>query len=458
MWLLQTRALLVDAYRELNAKKMFWIVMVISALIMGAIACLGVYEGGMSVLWWKFDNPVINAVTMPPEVFYKLTFVSFAIPVWLAWGATILALISTASMIPDFVSGGSIELSLAKPIGRIRLFLTKYLCGLLFVVLQVGVFSLGAFLVIGLRGGAWEPGLFLAVPLITVFFSYLFCVCALVGLLTRSTIAALLLTMLFWLLLFAVNTTDGIMLTFDTRAQMTVQRHEERIERFRELGPQRDAALNAYRDAMASAGLGDAFEAPPLPAEQASEPPVEGESEPSDGSVDERGAFVEGVWIPAAPSDNAELRRLQREAESMQNRWARSQRYIENTVEPGLEAARRSAEDWSRWQGIIFASKTALPKTSETIELLRRWVVSAAELPTFDEQGEGGGPDMNEQALFGGMRSPGSLEVDTSSSEFNEAVRERYDARSVWWVLGTSLAFQFVVLGIACGIFSRRDF
>jgi hypothetical protein len=37
-------------------------------------------------------------------------------------------------------------------------------------------------------------------------------------------------------------------------------------------------------------------------------------------------------------------------------------------------------------------------------------------------------------------------------------VQEQIKDRPVWWVVGTSLAFEAVVLGIACWVFCRRDF
>jgi hypothetical protein len=37
-------------------------------------------------------------------------------------------------------------------------------------------------------------------------------------------------------------------------------------------------------------------------------------------------------------------------------------------------------------------------------------------------------------------------------------VEEAKRNRTVAWVLGTSIAFEVVVLGIACWIFRRRDF
>jgi hypothetical protein len=37
-------------------------------------------------------------------------------------------------------------------------------------------------------------------------------------------------------------------------------------------------------------------------------------------------------------------------------------------------------------------------------------------------------------------------------------MQEHYDSVSAWYILGTSLAFEAVVLGFACFLFYRRDF
>ena len=208
----QTLALLAAAYRELNARKLFWVTMGINLLVVALFASLGINERGVSFLVWTFDADFFNTKIISPELFYKWQFVIWGIPWWLSWIATILGLVTTAGMIPDLITAGSIDTLLSKPIGRVRLFLTKYVSGLLFLALQVLVFTTGCFLVIWIRGGAIEPRLFLAVPIVVLFFSYLFAFCAFVGMVTRSTMAALLLTILFWFLVFLVNAADDIVL------------------------------------------------------------------------------------------------------------------------------------------------------------------------------------------------------------------------------------------------------
>jgi len=46
---------------------------------------------------------------------------------------------------------------------------TKFAAALLFVTLQVGIFTLACFLVLGVRGGAWLWGLFLTIPIMVCF-------------------------------------------------------------------------------------------------------------------------------------------------------------------------------------------------------------------------------------------------------------------------------------------------
>jgi hypothetical protein len=198
----QTVAILIDAYRDLQARKLFWTVIILNILAMSLFALFGANDHALTFLWYEPFGRFLKPVD------YKILYSNVVVGLWFTWIATILALISTAGIFPDLLTSGSIGLYLAKPISRLRLFFTKYLAGLLFVALQVSIFALMSFVVLGLRGGLWEPGLFLAIPLVLLFFSYLFGICTLLGIWTRSTIAALLLTLLAWGGIFTVDFAD----------------------------------------------------------------------------------------------------------------------------------------------------------------------------------------------------------------------------------------------------------
>jgi ABC-type transport system involved in multi-copper enzyme maturation permease subunit len=212
----QTWAVFLEAYRNLNSKKLFWLVLILSGIVVAAFACVGINENGVKIAIWQIDSNVLNIKQMAPDLFYKSMFVLIGIRIWLSLFATILAVISTAGIFPDLLTSGSIDLFVSKPISRLRLFITEYAAGLLFVALQVTIFSAACFLVIGLRGGVWEPGLFLAVPIMVCFFSYLFSISSLLGVVTRSTVAALLLTLLFWLFVWAIGAAENTLLELKT--------------------------------------------------------------------------------------------------------------------------------------------------------------------------------------------------------------------------------------------------
>lgn len=385
----QTMALLVDAYRELCAKKLFWITMVLSVLVVVVFAMVGINEKGMKFLVWQlpadFGGATITSETLPPGLLYRTMFSSLAVPFWLSWVAVILGLISTAGMIPDLIQSGTIEAVLSRPIGRVRLLLTKFVGGLLFMTLQVGVFSALAFLVIGVRGGSWAWEIFLAVPIVVAMFSYLFAICVLLGLVTRSTIAALLLTMLIWMIVFIVNMGDGIAVSIheSIKAQQRVQ--EARVERMERNATQ--VLLDEHNAERADEGL--------EPVEALDPPPTDED--------------LEGRHVMLA-SNKADL--------------------IE------LESGERLA---SRWRGGIYAVKTLLPKTQETINLLERWTVDREALQQL------GGP-------------PSDDDDERAMEEGQQATSDALGNRPLWWILGTSFLFEAFVLGLAMLIFKRRDF
>ena len=302
-------------------------------------------------------------------------FTTLGITFWLSWIATILAIISTAGIFPDLVERGGIDLVLSRPIGRTRLFLLKYLSGLLFTALQVTVFTVGSFLVIGLRGGAWEPGLLVAIPIVVVFYSYLFAICAVIGLLTRSTIAALLLTILAWVLVFCVHVAESGLLTVGRIFEQEVTAYDRSLERHAE----RLATLD---------------------------------------DPENPGRFD----------------------------------FLRETIDR-IEERREKAVTRRRRIGIAhdvtFVVMTVLPKTTETIGLLERWLVDLADLPDMEPPGEN--EDLANLVTGEGDFQP---DMDRISWELSEIIR----GRSVAWVLGSSLGFEAVLLALGAWIFARRDF
>lgn len=382
--MIQTWAIFKESYLHLNSKKLFWVSLIISGLIVLTFGAIGIDEDGMSFLFWDLPFP-LNSSWLAPGFFYKFAFAQFGVRLWLTWGATILALVCTAGIIPEFLSGGSIDVTLSKPISRLRLFLTKYAAAMLFVALQVGVFAGASFLVIGLRGGTWEPAILLSIPLVVIFFSYIYAVCVLLGVLTRSTVAALLLTLLIWMGFFAVHLTESALLMFRTQT-------EQQVQWLREDVASREATLESAR------------------------------AEPKEGIVN---------TLRSGFNVNSKEAELTRRREQLADK------------EESLRAV-------VAWHTGVVAAKTALPKTSETIGLLERRLIDMADLSGFADD-EGG-----VQMQFDDEDD--DLPVPRDDAAVSRAIVEKSRARSVWWIIGTSLIFEAVVVGLAARIFCRRDF
>lgn len=403
----QTIALLIDAYRELNARKMFWISLIISGVVMVAFALLGISDNGLKLLGLNLPMPV-------PQFWYKYLFSTLIIGLWVSVGAMILALISTASIFPDLLAGGSIDLYLSKPISRLRLFLTKYFGGLLFVLLQATVFTVASYLVFGLRGGQWRTTLLLIIPLTTLLFSYLFAVCVLVGVVTRSTIAAILVTCLFWLLSFAASYTEQGMFAYRSM-QFAESRALERQARLL------DAEIDAGRKS---------------------------------GSIVNAFGFRESL--------------LRGRQEALQRR---------------ADEAAASGHSLDTAYRVVRGIATIVPKTGETINLLDRKLFSDEDLQQMrDEMADSGGmggrqrrrppPPLPPPNVSTTSPTTGPADQAVASAELARQVEQRRAAqmeaqeeadrltrsRSISWVLGTSIAFEVVVLSIAAWVFCRRDY
>ena len=109
----------------------------------------------------------------------------------------IFAISATAFFVPRMLEKGAADTLFSKPVGRGMLLFSRYLAGLLFVavlaVTLVGGMHLG-FLV---SSGYSDPGFLWSIVTLIYVFALLHGVSILVGVFTRSTVAAILLTLVF---------------------------------------------------------------------------------------------------------------------------------------------------------------------------------------------------------------------------------------------------------------------
>jgi ABC-type transport system involved in multi-copper enzyme maturation permease subunit len=136
---------------------------------------------------------------------------SVTIQLWIGSMMTLLvSLIITAFFIPNMLRKGTIDLLLVKPIHRSTLLVYKYIGGLTFIFISTAVAILGIWLALGLRSGVWANSFLLMIFVYTFFFAILYSISALFGVLTRSSIVAILATCGIWFFLFLVGVLHGI--------------------------------------------------------------------------------------------------------------------------------------------------------------------------------------------------------------------------------------------------------
>jgi ABC-type transport system involved in multi-copper enzyme maturation permease subunit len=205
--------LLLDSLRLLRARVLFWITLVISALVAVIYLSIGFNPEGISLLFGALDikSEMFNTGSGLAEVLYLGIFSDVLVGFWLSWVAVILAIISCAPIFPDFMSEGSIGIPLSKPVSRLTLFIYKYISSLMFVVLQVAIFCVIVFLAIRWRVGSWNPSVFWAVPIVTLMFSYIYSVVVLVSVKTRSVLAAILAGIFVWFLAWGMQKSDDFL-------------------------------------------------------------------------------------------------------------------------------------------------------------------------------------------------------------------------------------------------------
>ena len=396
---MQATALLLDSLRMLRSRKLFWISLGISMLVMLAYASIGFGENGLSLFFgaWELEDPFFVEGSPWAKALYLGIYSNLVVTIWLSWAATILALVSTSSVFPDFMSAGSIEMVLSKPISRVRVFLIKFIGSLLFVFVQVLLFCTGVFICVGIRIDEWIWPIFAAVPLVTIFFSYLYAFNVLMGLVTRSGLAALLFTALFWFLLFAVQAGEGALSTIATEQSVRLERLEDRM-----------ADQQARLDRIAGSER---------PSEQRARERLETELEANRTRADEARQRLEAIegWHRPLEIAMAVLPKNQQTI-GLLDRWlAPDSRYTMTEIMLGEYREEEPS--------------APPPPIEETEE------------PTGEESREARREERRE------------TQRESTRRELGED-RET----SAWFIIGSSLAFEAAILALAAFIFARRDF
>jgi hypothetical protein len=125
-----------------------------------------------------------------------------------------VAVLVTASIIPQMFDAGALNLLLSKPISRSLLFLFKFLGGCAFTLIAATLLYVGLWLILGVRMGMWSHKLLLYIPIYLFLFSIYYVVSAFTGLVWRSTIVAIAVSVAFWAACYGVGSAEWALRSF----------------------------------------------------------------------------------------------------------------------------------------------------------------------------------------------------------------------------------------------------
>ncbi len=229
------RWLVRDTFRQARASGIFWLMLGVSALCV--LLCLSVGARGPLTLGGdgeaaEFVSPrdpavdpakaaaqgvdvagaemslAFGAVRLPlaRDVRDGVRFLQLLLAGGVADAAgVLLALVWTAGFLPTFLEPSAASVLLAKPAPRWSLLAGKYLGVLAFVAFQAVVFVGGTWAALGLRTGVWDAAYLWCVPLLLVHFAIFFSFSTLIAVCTRSTVACVVGSLLFWALCWGMN-------------------------------------------------------------------------------------------------------------------------------------------------------------------------------------------------------------------------------------------------------------
>jgi ABC-2 type transport system permease protein len=141
----------------------------------------GVYDDGMLIGISFFGNeiPVIDGID--PSGFIFMATIGGSMSAIL-----LLGVFATASILPETLRKGTIDIYLSKPISRLELLLSKYMGAISAIAVALIYFMVGLFLIIGLKTGIWNTKVFPALGLIILMFGCIQSMSTLAGVLFRN--------------------------------------------------------------------------------------------------------------------------------------------------------------------------------------------------------------------------------------------------------------------------------
>lgn len=202
------RALLLDAFYQVLDNKIFRLLLILEFGIVAAFFLVGFRETEVQVLWGAWTLPYEDVFAffgqkLSPGSDLQGMLVqrvqSLVVETLSGSIGMIVCLSATAFFLPRMLEKGAADIVFAKPVSRLALMLSRYVSGLFFVGILAVVGTFGVWLGLLIASGYNDPGVLWGALTLVYLFGILHAFSCCVGVFTRSTVAAILMSVVFFM-------------------------------------------------------------------------------------------------------------------------------------------------------------------------------------------------------------------------------------------------------------------
>ncbi len=210
------RALLEDSRQQVLDNKVFRLLVILTGIPILMTFVVGVYPDRMEVLWfdpisWK---GLISSLGGPSgslggEQDFSIEFIqgfqNLIVTFFAGSLGVMFSIAATAFFMPRVLEKGAADTLFSKPVSRLAILLSRYLAGLFFIAGIAFVLVFGMYLGLGIRSGYWDAGFLWGSITLVYLFGMMHSISICVAVLTRSSTAAILITIVLFMICGSVH-------------------------------------------------------------------------------------------------------------------------------------------------------------------------------------------------------------------------------------------------------------
>jgi ABC-type transport system involved in multi-copper enzyme maturation permease subunit len=202
------RALLEDAFYQVLDNKIFRLLLLLVLVIVAPTFLIGFREDSVQILYgWReisYDQLLAFGGQRARNVFDPQTRVIQGFQALVVEGlignlGMVFCVSATAFFIPRMLEKGSADILFSKPVSRLQLMLSRYVAGLLFVGILSFALVFGIYLGLVVVSGYNDPGFLWGAVTLFYLFAILHAFSIFVGVVSRSTVAAIMLSLFLFM-------------------------------------------------------------------------------------------------------------------------------------------------------------------------------------------------------------------------------------------------------------------